>query len=263
MKTALLFCSLFLPLAATAQKLTASHPPVIYHVGKEKVFLYRSADDTTASKSSFFLYPEAEANVVGELSSRWVIVKREGFLYLAPSARLISPNALNGAPVLLDGTILPFDETTHQISYQGVVEVSGATKEQLYTRAYEWMARTYRSANAVIQMQDKEAGRLMGKGNSRAVIKGYSVGVVNHTLTIYLKDGRYKYVLTDLNHDASGAKDAYSGGPLERPEAQVVMFGGKKAWDGIRKEADSDAKLLIASLQSAMSPKGGKDPSDF
>ncbi len=266
MKAALFLLAFSLPLAATAQKLEATAPAAIYYVGNEKAPLYRSAADT-ASKAGFFsdfsLAPNTEATVVGQFSPRWLVVKRMGYLYLTPSALLTSAAAPTKAPVLPDGTVLPFDEATHLITYQGVVEVPGATKDQLYTRAYEWMAKTYRSANAVIQMQDKESGRLVGRGSTRATVRGYDAGVVRHTLTLYFKDGRYKYVLTDFAHEAIGLKDFYSGGPLERPNAQVMALGSKKNWDGIRHEADSDARRLVADLQTNMTLKGLKDPNDF
>jgi hypothetical protein len=261
MKTILALCLLF-PLAATAQKLQATMPPKPYYVGNEKAPIYHTAADTLR-KTGFYIPAETEVSVVGLFSPRWLTVKYNGFLYLTPSSMLSPSGVPNKAPVLSDGTILPFDETTHQITYQGVVEVPGATKDQLYTRAYEWLAKTYRSANAVIQMQDKEAGRLMGKGAALVSIKGFSAGFVRHTLTVYLKDGRYKYVLTDLEHEATGAHNIYSGGPLERPKAEVSFYGGKKAWDSIRKDADSDARQLVADLQASMTLKGAKDPSDF
>ncbi|WP_375418163.1 DUF4468 domain-containing protein [uncultured Hymenobacter sp.] len=240
----------------------ATAPPKTYRVGPERAPLYRNVADTLKSPSTH-LPANEEATVVGQFSPRWLVVKRQGFLYLAPSARLRASDAPFTSAALLDGTALPFDETTHQITYQGVVDVPGLTKDQLYVRAHEWLAKAYRSANDVIQMQDKEAGRLVGKGTTRVMVRGYDAGYVRHTLTIYLKDGRYKYVLTDLSHDAPGLKNFVSGGPLERPNGEVMVMGGKKQWDEVRRDADRDARRLVSELQTAMSVKAGKDPSDF
>lgn len=187
MKSVLLFCSIILPIAASAQKLVATAPQRIYNVGNTKVPLYRTAADTASKPSGFNLQPDEDVKVVGQFSPRWLLVKHDGFLYLASNAMLIDPLSPAKAPQLLDGTSLPFDETTHQIAYQGVVEVPGVTKDQLYIRAHEWIAKAYRSANDVIQMQDKEAGRLVGKGSSKAVARGLNVGSVRHTLTIYIQ----------------------------------------------------------------------------
>ena len=78
MKTAFLFCSILLPLGATAQKLVATDPPNVYHVGSEKAALYRSPADATG-KAYFFLSPGAEATVVGYYLPHWAVVKQEGF----------------------------------------------------------------------------------------------------------------------------------------------------------------------------------------
>jgi hypothetical protein len=257
MRKALLFFVLSLPLAASAQKLVASHPSIAYHVGSDKAFLYRSAADT-ANKSKFSLSPGEEALVVGEYSPRWAVVNRGGFLYLTPTKALT--NYSSG-----DTQALPRNSQTGRITYEGVVQVDGVSKADLFTRANAWAARTYRSANDVIQLNDKEAGQLILKGNSRVSSRGSDFGVVRHTLTIYVKDGRYKYVLTDLTHDAAGARNVYSAGPLEQPQGHLFTMdvGNKKPWEDIRMQATRDARRLIASLESTMTLKGAKDPSDF
>jgi hypothetical protein len=258
MKVVLLTSFLSLPFLANAQKLVASHQTVTYHVGEEKLFLYRTPADT-ASTSRFFLYPGEEVYVVGEYSPRWFIVKRQGFLYLAQAQKMAGRSAAElGA--------YPIDSDTHLITYQGVIEAPGVSKAVLYTRANAWVAKTYRSANDVIQMQDKDAGQLILKGLSRVTSRGANAGVVRHTLTIYVKDGRYKYVLTDFTHDASAAPNVASGGPLEQAEANLFGFGGlgsKKTWADVKSQADIDARGLVADLQKAMALKGAKDPTDF
>lgn len=50
--------------------------------------------------------------------------------------------------------------TTPKVSE--IIEVPG-TKDELYIRANQWMVRTFKSAKSVIQYQDKEAGKIMGK----------------------------------------------------------------------------------------------------
>jgi hypothetical protein len=253
MKAVLFYFTLSLPLVASAQKLVASQPPVTYRVGSESASLYRTAADT-ANKSKWFLSPGEEAYVVGRYSPHWVIVQRTGALYLLAAQRLPGYS-----PADLDP--LPIDPQTHRITYEGVVEVPGVSKSDLFTRANAWVVHAYRSANDVVQMQDKEAGQLIVKGLTRVSIGG----VVRHTLTIYVKDGRYKYVLTDLTHDASGVQNGVSGGPLERSPESFSGFGnmGKKNWAEIQRRAGQDAHLLTADLQAAMALKGTKDPSDF
>lgn len=96
------------------------------------------------------------------------------------------------------------------IMYTDVVVVdSSLTKAELFNRAKAWIASTYKSANAVIQMEDKDAGILIGKGVfvvnwSTALIKNLSTDVP-HTIKLLFKNGRYKYEITDLSYkDDSG-----------------------------------------------------------
>jgi hypothetical protein len=265
MKTAVFLCSILLPLAAIGQKLEASGPAKIYRVGNAPAPLYQTPADT-AKKTSFFLSSGDNVTVVGEFSPHWAIVRRTGALYLTPTNKLANYNsAVLTADRAADAAGIPVDPQTHLITYQGVVELPGVSKADLYTRAYAWVANTYQSANAVIQMQDKEAGQLVAKGLTRITVRSLGMnvdaGFIRHTLTIYAKDGRYKYVLTNLTHEDSRAKGV-SVGPLER-EDDLPLGLTKKMWANMKSDANRDAYRLVAELQAAMSLKGAKDPSDF
>lgn len=43
-----------------------------------------------------------------------------------------------------------------------IINVSG-TKNELYIKANQWMVKTFTNAKSVIQFQDKEAGKIMGR----------------------------------------------------------------------------------------------------
>lgn len=89
----------------------------------------------------------------------------------------------------------PINEKTGKVSFENTVKVDGASKSDLYLRANEWFAKTFSSANSVIQMQDKEAGIIIGKGNIKAYFKEWAtVGVWNFTLSFESRDGRYIYL---------------------------------------------------------------------
>jgi hypothetical protein len=162
-------------------------------------------------------------------------------------------------------SILPVSPDTDLITYEGVIEVAGMDKAVLYSRAYNWLAKTYRSSTDVIQVQDKETGELVAKGLVRVTSRGRDAGSVLHTLTIYIKDGRCKYVLTNLVHQA-GTSSYLSGGPLEQQKAHILpagMFGAQRAWTDIRASANTAFYQLVNNLITAMTLKGIKDPRDF
>ena len=271
MKAALLFCAFLLPLVATAQRLHETAPPITYHVGLQKAPLYHNFSDTVANRPSIYLPSQSEAVVVGKVSPRWAVAKREGFLYLLPVRLLSDYDPEDAAP-------LPIDAQTQLITYQGVVEVTGVSQADLYARATAWVNQTYGPADRKIVQQDPATGQLTLEGNRPAAVynmyqgvlrKSYA-GVVRHTLAVYVKDGRYKYVFSHLTHDAMGTQHMQSGGPLEQDKASLfgyIGLGSTKPWTEMKQEATRDVRHLTYSLQAAMTGqkvrKAGKDPRDF
>ncbi|MFD1467548.1 DUF4468 domain-containing protein [Hymenobacter caeli] len=254
-------------MAATAQKLVATTPPIACHVGLVKAPLYRSAADT-AGRPAVLVPSQEEVVVVGKFSPRWVVAKREGFLYLVPVRALSDYDPDDAAP-------LPLDPQTQRIAYEGVVPVPGVSQADLYARARAWVARAYPLKDDVVQLQDQAQITVKSARIARVrtpyagVLRSSYAGVVRHTLTIYVKDGRYKYVLTDLAHDAAGVPNMRSGGPLEQDKASLygyVGIGSTKPWRDLKVEATREARHLVADLQEAMTlmpAKASKVPSDF
>lgn len=74
-------------------------------------------------------------------------------------------------------------------------------KDQLYIKAKSWLAKVFVSAKSVIQMDDKEAGKIIGKG-----MISYDDGAeyytthfaISYTLTINVKDNKYRLILSDF-----------------------------------------------------------------
>ncbi len=98
-----------------------------------------------------------------------------------------------------------FPEVDGVINYTEVVTVdSTIKKEELYNRAKMWFVDNYKSANDVIQMQDKDAGVIIGKGlfsyqyNPMSLSDRTTINI-SHTVKIYVKDGKYKYEIVDLS----------------------------------------------------------------
>lgn len=269
MKFICLCGALVLPLLGAAQQLVATTPPLTYHVGLAKAPLYRSAADT-ARKPSRYLFSQAEAIVVGRFSPRWVVVKDDGFLYLTPTDKLSDYDPA-------DAGKLPIDPRTQLITYEGVVPVPGVSQADLYARATAWVAKAYPSNNAVLEQQDAATGQLVVQGELPAVVynlyagvlRSSYAGVVRHTLTIYVKDGRYKYVLSNLAHNAKSTPNLKSGGALEQDRVSLFGYAGigsHKTWTDLKVAATRDARHLLAGLEEAMTlqkPQGEKKASDF
>lgn len=94
---------------------------------------------------------------------------------------------------------LPTDSATHKITYQGVVQVPGVSADELYSRAREWFAVTFNSGKAVLDMDDRVAGKLIGNGYStyyQTTLFLAGEYQLWRSVKVYVKDGRYRYELT-------------------------------------------------------------------
>lgn len=78
-----------------------------------------------------------------------------------------------------------------------LVDTAIGSKNELYVKAHEWIARTYGSAKAVIDMQDKEAGKIIGK----CLISDVANGDIKYLLSFDIKDGKYRCRMTSFHHE--------------------------------------------------------------
>lgn len=95
---------------------------------------------------------------------------------------------------------IKMNDTTYETEF--IFEIPNATKEQLFERANEWVLNTYRSAKAVTQYSDKDAGSLVVTGNFQVEAKAALVTNypdIHHTVTIRVKPGRVKVQIGDIS----------------------------------------------------------------
>lgn len=100
---------------------------------------------------------------------------------------------------------LNFDSTKKELIYSEVVQSPNNSSNQIYLNINEWFAKTYNSSNNVIQLNDKESGKIIGKGgftispiHKWGNIKTPQTFFVNYTLTIQIRDGKYKYEFSNI-----------------------------------------------------------------
>jgi hypothetical protein len=160
------------------------------------------------------------------------------FITLLLSTTVFSQEKLNGILPLQDGVV----------TFTEVVPVEGASQSTLYANAKRWFVNLYKSAKDVIQLDDKDAGEIIGKGVFK--IDYYSrKPSIAHTISIRVKDGRYKYTISDLSYsDINGDKFTIENFPNG-------WFGKKKLYNNISDEIEQ----IVESIKSAMQAKAGKD----
>lgn len=72
---------------------------------------------------------------------------------------------------------------------QRVIEAPGLNKKQIYDKALEWMAKTFVSANEVIQLKDSDNGKIIGRGITEFT-NGTATIPCEYSITIETKDGK-------------------------------------------------------------------------
>ncbi|WP_165836081.1 DUF4468 domain-containing protein [Marinifilum breve] len=149
--------------------------------------------------------------------------------------------------------------------YTEVVNVDGKTADQLYSSAREWFAETFKSANAVLQMDDPVAGKLIGNGISQVHITVRSMTVpvdMSFSIKVFVKDGKYKYdinsiliggqyksTLEEYEHACTyeGAKAALIKAGMRNPKDKLIqktMAANKLNYPLFEQEIEKIAKSL-------------------
>lgn len=130
----------------------------------------------------------------------------------------------------------------------------GASQEQLYTRAAAWVAGTsayyVASSKQLQEATDKSQFTVKGETPARAAM-GVVNGTVSHNLTIYFKDGRYKYVLTNLREETTKVGIG-SGGAFENEKPACGAMGMfTNVWNTIKRHTDEDVQDLLSRLKAS------------
>lgn len=153
--------------------------------------------------------------------------------------------------IVAQEVVLPHNQETGLIEFTGLVKVdSSLTQQVLYAKAREWFANSFKSAKDVIQMDDKVAGIIVGKGNFSERKSG---GIIHFTLKVQVKDGRYKYWFSNFIHEEPIR--GYSGGSLENEKPDcgyMLMF--KRVWkEYIPIAVNLHVNSMIQSLKDGLS----------
>ncbi len=106
-------------------------------------------------------------------------------------------------PILSYGQLideLPKDEKG-KLSFNEVIQLETFKQNQLFLNSKQFFADAFKSANEVIQMDDKESGIIIGKGfidiSAKMLTSTFPVKMW-YTIKIQSKDGRYKYEIYDI-----------------------------------------------------------------
>jgi hypothetical protein len=125
---------------------------------------------------------------------------------------LMMATALYAQDTTLTG-IVPVDEEG-MITWQGVVQVPGKSKDELYNKGIEWVNSYFPNPSSVTKKRSPESGIIEGDYSIRLTddVNGTRVPskVINYKFKLEFRDGRFRYSITDFTLKAA------SRFPLER-----------------------------------------------
>ncbi|QKG58339.1 DUF4468 domain-containing protein [Hymenobacter sp. BRD128] len=108
------------------------------------------------------------------------------------------------------------DSLVQALRYQRVEVVAGASADELYARAREWVALTFEDTHQVLQLEDASRHLLLGSGYTQAQGRRPN-GTVKSTVPLWFRfriearPGRYRVEFTDF-----GAVRGFQGGNMPR-----------------------------------------------
>ncbi len=144
-------------------------------------------------------------------------------------------------PFFIKAQTIAVAPETKLYATSAVVPVDSTSKDLLFTRAVEWVSLNYKSAKDVIQLSDKESGKLICKGNFKTSLF-MKEGWIEHTMILEFKDNRFRYTFTNFAYKSSGS------GTVQFEDSMI----GKKKVIGTAEEKVADSvKSLSDHLKKA------------
>lgn len=155
--------------------------------------------------------------------------------------------------------ILPLDESGRYAEYTSTVEVNNS-KDDLFKNAQSWIAKSFGDYKAVVNLEDKGAGRLIVKGTSSVSMLLYST--IKYTLTIDCRDNKYRVLIDNILGDGvsrigvieNRMLDGYQDevGKATKPKKIEAAKAKLARWQASNLSMNLKIEALMASLQKAM-----------
>jgi len=166
-------------------------------------------------------------------------------------------NGENNAVAAYKRIYLNLDSNTNLIAYGGVVEQEESGSDSLYTRAKKFGEKLFGKDKIIFELQKYGQKLIMnGSISAYAYSNKYtkkSIGRYEFKMIIFIKEGRYKYTITNLVHQ--GPLPA-NGQPFRNYfEYYYNSTNNIRGNDIILRYADREIKETIVKFQTAM-----KDP---
>lgn len=154
---------------------------------------------------------------------------------------------------------LPVDPDTKLITYKEVVTVTGKPDE-LFNRTVEWINKQYKNPAEATKVRDAASGiiEIIHRFELVRDEKGISrpAGIVDYSLKLEMKDGRYRYTITNFNYKNVSRQPIElwldKKNPAYNPQFEEYL-----------KQVDAFTQKLITSLKQGMLPPAPKKTDEW
>ncbi|MNE10169.1 hypothetical protein D3C80_1028700 [compost metagenome] len=147
-----------------------------------------------------------------------------------------------------------------RIVYSAVIQLDSISKNELYSTAGMWFADSFKNSKHVIRFEDKEAGKIMGKGSSTFYYE-YLLSTVftdiEYSIVITVKDSKYKYEIYDIILTNRG------GTPFSAEELYSIVLNKKSGKKSAAIQLEKmDLKMLSIEKSIILTMRKAKVASD-
>jgi len=161
-------------------------------------------------------------------------------------------------------------ENTDKMEYGAIIDVAGATKDQLFRTARKWFQKNYSKkavGEDVIYTDDSYLGEMAASPNmwveARIQGKPTNAGAVNYTIIIAAKEGKYKYSLSGFYHESNRSQFG-SGGDLNNanPDCGEEEMSAV-TWAEIQADCREKTEKIVEELKEIMSTAASSTEDDW
>ena len=146
-----------------------------------------------------------------------------------------------------------FSGLSQEIKFDEIIIVdSTRTKEDLYNTAKVWIAQKHNNGKAVIQIENKDEGFILGKvkvSYEPDFLSGSAGarGFIGYTLKLSFKNGRYKFEIFDFEHFGTYISGYnFSIGIVN--EGEVYLGNSTVSTKSFRNRVNNDVQKQIKSI---------------
>ena len=139
------------------------------------------------------------------------------------------------------------------VEFAKVIQTDSVGKALIYVNVKEWFMSSFNSGKDVIQMDDKEAGMIIGNGAMDYSYGGLAMscldGHISFSIKVEMKDNRIKVTLYNFVHSKSNyrAADYCELGLITTAAECPIAKGMNRGWQN---KAWADMKVKIASFSN-------------